>query len=361
MEETLKELLIPPDPNEEYTCVGTIRSKGFTLLMNLVLLTKKHFFLEDYLRKYVVENKDEVNNKNDKQFTALSLAIISNRFYSTIETVKILIDAGADVNSQDCLKCTPLIWAVRISDNILREIIVQMLIKAGADPNIKNDREKTVLMYICEQRFEHADYRVYIEYIIKILIDAGADLNLKDNEGMTALMLSCLTKDYRAENTIKLLIDAGADINILDNYGRTVLDYACNHVKNKCLENVVKLLVEADCDINLDQVIRIGERPKAVSTLLNDHLTNQIIKMYIKSNNYVNVLGKIPYYNNEFKFKYGTMCQKIVKYKFDIGMKPDSEIYNGIVKNDPNILDYLCINGAQQIYKLKEFVDFWNL
>ena len=62
-----------PDPETEYesgisTNNNIIKAKKFTLLMKLVLLTKKHPELHDKIRKYLTNNLEEV--KQSKTFSS---------------------------------------------------------------------------------------------------------------------------------------------------------------------------------------------------------------------------------------------------------------------------------------------------
>ena len=60
------QLFKPPNPKEVFDCSSIIKSKGFTLLMKLVLLTKENLFLEDYISEYIINNPEEINKVNEK-------------------------------------------------------------------------------------------------------------------------------------------------------------------------------------------------------------------------------------------------------------------------------------------------------
>ncbi len=90
-----------------------------------------------------------------------------------VEIVRMLIDAGADVNAQDDeedTKCTPLHYAAFNG----HEEIVRMLIDAGANLNVQNGSDSTPL---------HDAAQNEQVKVIKILIDAGARKDIKDEWG----------------------------------------------------------------------------------------------------------------------------------------------------------------------------------
>ena len=57
--------------------------------------------------------------------------------------------------------------------------------------------------------------------IVDELIKLGADINCKDDDGWTPLHIACDVE------TVKKLIQFGADTNIKDNEGRTQLELLC--------------------------------------------------------------------------------------------------------------------------------------
>lgn len=78
---------------------------------------------------------------------------------------------------------------------------VKFLIEKGADVNGKMNNGKTALMLAAGQG--HVD-------IVKLLLDKGADVNAKTNNGETALIPAVFKGDT---NIIKLLLDRGVDVN----------------------------------------------------------------------------------------------------------------------------------------------------
>ena len=86
-----------------------------------------------------------------------------------IEIVKLLLNAGADIDKQDNHGDTALIYAA-IKNNIE---IVKLLLNSGADIDKQNNNGDTALIY--------AAYRNNLE-IVEILLDYGADEFILDYE-----------------------------------------------------------------------------------------------------------------------------------------------------------------------------------
>ena len=129
-------------------------------------------------------------------------------FSPKIEIVKLLVRAGADVNSAAdglswwsfrMIKVTPLM----LTDN---EEVIRELLQAGADVNAQDGDGRTALMY-----------SVYFYKSIeqaRLLIEAGADINAVNVRGRNAFMFAQAVKDN--EEVINYLITAGADTSIID-------------------------------------------------------------------------------------------------------------------------------------------------
>ncbi|MBI2870260.1 MAG: ankyrin repeat domain-containing protein, partial [Candidatus Omnitrophica bacterium] len=113
---------------------------------------------------------------------------------------------------------------VEVSENVLLEKAkagdaetVRLLLEAGMDPNTEGKFGTTLLMTaVIEGHVEAA----------RVLIEEGADLNVRDSSGLTALMWAVVTSDESPKTDVmKLLIDAGADINAATKSGMTALRY----------------------------------------------------------------------------------------------------------------------------------------
>lgn len=118
------------------------------------------------------------------------------------DRVKLVIDAGANVNARDAGGFSPLDTAARNR----APTIIEMLIAAGADPNaVDNDGFFPLL---------HAINRNHVPSI-EMLAKKGADLEKPTKQGITPLSWAIGDGKFFAA---KALIEAGADVNSRSGY-----------------------------------------------------------------------------------------------------------------------------------------------
>ena len=185
-----------------------------------------------------------------------------------LESAKLLLDAGADIEKADPNGMTPLLFAI-INDHMP---LAKMLIERGANINVVDWYGESPLWAAVDARnmavdsgsFEqHADRDGGLE-IIKLLIEKGADVNHRVKEyppirrwlmglgslawvdftGQTPFLRAALSGDV---TVMKLLLEHGADPNVPTYNGTTALMAAAgvNWVVNETFDEGSEALLEA--------------------------------------------------------------------------------------------------------------------
>ena len=133
-----------------------------------------------------------VNAFANDGFYPLGLAV----FFKHPETVKVLLDAGADVNAQsrNAMKVRPIHAAAAAA----QIDVTRSLIELGADVNARQQAGFTPL--------HEAAASGKLEFA-SLFLDHGADLNAKTDDGKTALTLAI---EARKEGMVQLLRERGA-------------------------------------------------------------------------------------------------------------------------------------------------------
>jgi uncharacterized protein len=192
-----------------------------------------------------------------------------------IESVKVLLAAGADINQTSNYGWTPLLVATQNRYYALGKY----LLERGADPNLANKGGWVPLYLATDNRnIENGDYPVrrgdmdHLEFI-KLLLDKGADVNARvkdstetrtvftnqwlDENGATAFLRASQSGDVEL---MKLLLSRGADPKI-----NTLLNVSALHVaagigwvegityewSPKATFEAVKMLIDLGLDVNL--------------------------------------------------------------------------------------------------------------
>jgi len=119
--------------------------------------------------------KADPNVKGVGGYTSLHLA-------RDKDTVRLLLEAGANIDSKDNEDSTPLQYAVH-SGNVE---IVEMLIRAGANVNTQNSHGWTPL---------HNSINKGYADVVRVLLNAGADKTIAAQGGLTAYSLAVANID----------------------------------------------------------------------------------------------------------------------------------------------------------------------
>lgn len=220
-----------------------------------------------FARATVEEARELIKNYDVNQqhscTTLLSGAIFDvaqNPSETSIEKIKLLIDAGVDVNKAPCIN-TPLYIAAGLPklaiinlNYVANEMLDQIKRGVGYCYHIgKQCKDATAEdMKTLDKVFDDLYYPVqnnasaYTAQLMNLLIENGADINkgnLKENE--SPLFVAAIVKN--SLDALKTLIEHGADVNHQANNGYTALHVAAAAKNTKA----IKMLLDAGADPNI--------------------------------------------------------------------------------------------------------------
>ena len=150
--------------------------------------------------------------------------------FGSVESLRILLEAGADVNAQNAQDVTALIWGAWDPAR------VKLLLAKGANPNATSKQGRTPLIAAAAVDGN--------EEAVELLLAKGADARAKDGMGVTALALSSRQSGVRM---LRMLFAAGAEVNEADRARFTPIMSA---VSTENLE-AVHLLLSKGANVNV--------------------------------------------------------------------------------------------------------------
>ncbi|CAF1296860.1 unnamed protein product [Adineta ricciae] len=155
----------------------------------------------DLLKQMIAKGAD-VNHPDKHQLRPIHKVAINDR----PECLDVLLEAKADPNAVFLGE-----RAISIAARQNRDQILQRLVNCSATQrDVKNETGGTVLHFAAAGMVDSPN-------CVDILIKAGLDVNIKDQRGNTPLMVACF---FNKPNIVKSLVAAGADKTIQNNEGK---------------------------------------------------------------------------------------------------------------------------------------------
>ncbi|MEO8597433.1 MAG: ankyrin repeat domain-containing protein [Candidatus Solibacter sp.] len=141
----------------------------------------------------------------------------------SVEALKTILSAGAEVNAANDFGATPLMWGITEPEK------VRLLVGAGADVNAKSKMGRTALYLACANDGSSSTVRFLVEHgakvdglalvaaaqsndlaSLRILLEKNVPVNEKDEAGRTPLMWAAGNGNLKA---VEMLLAKGADVN----------------------------------------------------------------------------------------------------------------------------------------------------
>lgn len=142
-------------------------------------------------------------------------ALIETIMHEDVDELGEMLRAGADPNGTTDSGLRPLVGAAMTFDHAVE--MMRLLVDAGADVNGTVPDGKTAIFY------------AYYGPTARFLLDAGADLSVRDAEGLTPLHFKAglgYSSHTEGADLVGLFLSFGADVMARDGAGRTPLHAA---------------------------------------------------------------------------------------------------------------------------------------
>ena len=173
--------------------------KGYYHLHICVLLTKSYPFINNYIKLYLDLFPNKVDIVNVNGITPLALSLMYSKSHSSLSTINLLINYGANINKPNKFGWTPLMQSIT---NLSCSIDA-----------------------------------------LRLVLDKGALVDFQDSNGVTALSLASMnTSDNDIIDNVKLLLNYNANPNCYP-YGKHITRHFIDHRRNvskECLDTFLK-------------------------------------------------------------------------------------------------------------------------
>ena len=298
----------------------------------------------------------------------VSLLVSAVLMLGSEDIIKFLLKHGAYVNSA-CItpyweSCTPLWLAVRKG----HVKVVKLLLESGANVDTQ-DRDGTTVLHFAVEKEQ--------DKVVQVLLESGVNVNGQHKDGRTALHFAV---EKGQEKFVQLLLECGANVDAEDKDGKTVLYSAvekgcpvivehvlkrCPDVNNKSNRSALNVAVHG---IDIENGKIVENLLQYGFTLSPEDVNNckllcvavqggylKIVEELLKYGVDVNKLQKSPYGGNYMplhfasKYKQEEVAKLLMSYGADVNAKDETgkpPIFYAIENADLKITKLLLTNKA---------------
>jgi ankyrin repeat protein len=160
----------------------------------------------------------------------------------SLAAMKFLLIKGSDLATKrkDGSTVLHLTCETPSSDSIEK---MKALLSAGADINSSDARGRSVLQ-VAVAHYSYSYSRDILSFLVK---QEGLDINHKDHDGQTAMMMSLQSGLFKVSD---ILMAHGCDLKAMDTENRTALHYACEKEPSESSNQALLKLIEAGLQLS---------------------------------------------------------------------------------------------------------------
>lgn len=197
---------------------------------------------------------------NIEAFTFYKTPLLTTTFFGDLETVSLLVAAGADLDKEGDRGWPALRYALTREDLSFARLLIEsganvrhrgllytaakdgppgavnLLLEAGADPRLENIRRTSTGLHGFDSNGDLA--------ALEALLEAGADINVQDSSGRTPLSRAM---SNRNPAIIRHMIAAGAEMSNPEDWSKGLLSAASN---GQPMPEIIELAIANGADPN---------------------------------------------------------------------------------------------------------------